>query len=393
MIPRMRQHVSAIATVLVLGLAFVSSGCSSKSDSATGAGAGGAGAGPARAIMGTPLATRVIEDPQQKMPAGVVAVPATWKFQSQITWNYAHYEAPVAATMSAENPENDEGIYSHPYQMFFDLRPRGYFRPGENYGGYIYAVPVSPVDALARFIRQLRGKSPDFAFAGSKNLPGLAKALALPDGPNVHGIGIKVTYTLNGKPVEEEFYAVGYRVELPYDGPQGRTYQINWGLLAPHSFRAAAGTLEKRRPIFTAMAKSFRPNPEWQARVDGIKQYLAAEFNRQLQAGYDRIAAAVAMSRAISANNDAMIASLQSQRAAANTRASSSGGSGGSSSFSDYLRGVETVSDPYYGTSQQSNNQSFHWTDGYGTYRSSNDVTYDPNRSEVGNWTLMKGVR
>ena len=65
----------------------------------------------------------------------------------------------------------------------------------------------------------------------------------------------------------------------------------------------------------------------------------------------------------------------------------------GSSSFDDYIRGVETVSDPYYGTSQQSNNQSFHWTDGYGTYRSSNEATYDPNHTEVGNWTLMKGVR
>ena len=47
--------------------------------------------------------------------------------------------------------------------------------------------------------------------------------------------------------------------------------------------------------------------------------------------------------------------------------------------FDDYIRGVETVDDPYYGTSQHSYNEQYHWTDGYGSYRNSNDPTYNPN--------------
>src|SRR6266851_8490664 len=87
-----------------------------------------------------------------------------------------------------------------------------------------------------------------------------------PPSSNQHGIGVKITYDLNGKPVEEEFYAVHYSIDIPYDGPQGRTWQINWGLIGVHSFRAPAGTLDRRRPVFAAIAKSFRPNPTWEAR-------------------------------------------------------------------------------------------------------------------------------
>jgi hypothetical protein len=136
---------------------------------------------------------------------------------------------------------------------------------------------------------------------------------------------VKVTYDLNGRPVEEEFYAVYYSVDVPYDGPQGRTWQTNWGLTSLHSFRASAGTLDTRRPIFAAVAKSFRPNPAWMERLTAINAYLQQQFNRQIQAGYDQIAAAAALSRQISANNDAMIAAidrqLEASRAASASRA------------------------------------------------------------------------
>lgn len=45
--------------------------------------------------------------------------------------------------------------------------------------------------------------------------------------------------------------------------------------------------------------------------------------------------------------------------------------------------------DPYWGTQQLSFNQQYHWTDGYANYRNSNDVNYDPNKHENGDWQLM----
>ncbi|HEX5070074.1 MAG TPA: hypothetical protein VFV78_07645 [Vicinamibacterales bacterium] len=400
-----------LASVIVI--AFLGGACGGKEAPADGTGgpgaAGGTGAPAAAAGSGAPaaggaaatgpnvlgerLTTRVINDPTQKMPLGVMAVPASWTYDATVTWKYGDYTIPVNATQRAVNPANEEAVFGFGNLNYFDLRPGGYFQRGQNVGGQIYAAPMPPLQALASFVQQQRGREAGFSFVGSKELPDLPAALKIPAAPGLSGVGIKVSYTLNGKPVEEEFYGVGYQVQVPYDGPQGRTYQTNWGLQSVHSFRAPAGTLDQRRPVFAAIVKSFRVNPAWEARLAGITQYLAAEFNRQLQAGYDQIAAAVALSKQISANNDAMIASIESQRMASRTSGGSGSGDSGAAKFDDYIRGVTTVDDPYYGTSQQSNNASFHWTDGYGNYRNSNDATYDPNRTEVGNWTPMRAVR
>jgi hypothetical protein len=345
-------------------------------------------------VLGEKLTPRQIQDPQQKIVAGVIAVPATWKYESQIAWNYGWVSNPVNATMSAVNPANEEAVFGFGNLEYFDLRPAAPYPAGTNTGGLIYGHPMDAVQTLVGFVRQTRGREQGLTFVGSKDLPDLPAALKMTATKGTRGVGVKVTYTLNGKPVEEEFYAVGYQVEIPYDGPQGRTYQINWGLGTVHSFRAPAGTLDTRRPVFAAIVKSYRPNPAWEQRVGAVNKYLADQFNRQLQAGYDQIAAAAALSRQISANNDAMLRTIDSQLAA--SRASSGGAGTDTSSaaqFDDYIRGVTTVDDPYYGTSQHSNDTSFHWTDGYGNYRNSNDVTYDPNRTEVGNWTPMKSIR
>ena len=54
-----------------------------------------------------------------------------------------------------------------------------------------------------------------------------------------------------------------------------------------------------------------------------------------------------------------------------------------------YIRGVETMNDPVTGTSQHSLAEQYHWTDGYGNYRNSNDASFNPNHSENGDWQLM----
>ena len=384
------------STVLVVAAAVGS--CSGPAPGESGASPTGGGAKRGVVVMGEPFVTRVIVDAQQGgIPVGVVSAPEKWRFDSNVVWNYANYSNPVELSMSAENPASIEAVYGYPVVQYFDLRPASAFhRFGQNYAGQIYARPQPPVDTLAAFVQRARARVQHLQFVGAKDLPDLPAALKMPPTPNQRGVGVKVTYDLEGKAVEEEFYAVYYSVDIPYDGPQGRTWQINWGLAGVHSFRSPAGTLDRRRPIFAAMAKSFRPNPAWQQRQAAINAYLADQFNRQLQAGYDSIAAAGRLSRQISANNDAMIAAIDRQRQASATSSTSAGASQARSSadkFDDYIRGVETVDDPYYGTSQHASTEQFHWTDGYGNYRHTNDATADPNRSEVGSWQLMKPVR
>ena len=228
-------------------------------------------------------------------------------------------------------------------------------------------------------------------------MPDLPKAVHSPPSQNQKGVGLKVTYEIHGKPVEEEFYGVFDFINIPYDGPQGRTWQINWGITALHSFRAPEGMLEKRLPVFTATMKSFKPNPAWQERVKAVNAYLAEEFNQQLKAGYDRIAAAGRLSKQISANNDAMLARIDKQLAASQTGRKQTGTEAeprtSTDRFDDYVRGVETVDDPYWGTTQRSVTEEYHWTDGYGSYKDSNDPTYDPNKQERTAWQLMQPTR
>lgn len=350
--------------------------------------------------MGEHFTTREIVDHQQNnLVVGVIAAPEKWAFKSDVVWNYANNSNPVQLSMNVQNPSNEEAVFSYPPELFFYLRPTATnLTPGQNYGGLIYSGAGSqpPLAAFVAFIRKARANVQKLQFVGSKDLPDLPAALKLAKSPNQHGIGVKVTYELDGKPVEEEFYTVFDLIQIPYDGPQGRTYQINWGLEGLHSFRAPAGTLDKRRPVFAAVAKSFRPNPAWQKRQAAINAYLTEQFNQQLKAGYDAIAAAGRLSRQLSANSDAFLAGVDRQLQQSQSSGSSGGGGGEARSeadkFDDYIRGVDTVDDPYYGTSQQSSNEQFHWTDGYGTYRNSNDATYDPNRTEVGDWQLMKNV-
>ena len=60
--------------------------------------------------------------------------------------------------------------------------------------------------------------------------------------------------------------------------------------------------------------------------------------------------------------------------------------------FSDTMRGVERMEDPLWGQSEQPYEYEYHWTDGLGNYRHSNDPGFDPNVAEGPgpSWTRMK---
>jgi hypothetical protein len=164
------------------------------------------------------------------------------------------------------------------------------------------------------------------------------------------------------------------------------------GLLRLFAFRAAKGQLDSYREMFWRMAASVRVNPLWEQLYNQVLQQLQVQFNNYIQAGYNQIQAAGQLSRAISANNDAMLRSFEQQRQAAARSSHSSSGSGRSpnDSFSDYIRGVETVHDPYYGESQQDANYQYHWTDSSGNYQYSDDPFFNPNIGATTHWTLME---
>ena len=177
---------------------------------------------------------------------------------------------------------------------------------------------------------------------------------------------------------------------------------------ALQSFRAPAGTLDKRMPVYCVIAKSVQYDPQWTLRYRAISATLVQMFNRKLQQGWDQIRAADAMMDETVRRNNQFLDNIGRQERAMRDsgggnsvdgflRTDDSGGGGGgartsSDRVSDLLRNVDTMNDPSTGgTKEVSNLGGYnHFTDGFGNYRSYDSPNATPeNQGENGSWTRM----
>jgi hypothetical protein len=360
---------------------------------------------PARDLVvdGERFVKRVISDPGQGgMTAATIHVPEAWRFESKIEWHYGWVEYPLSVSAQAENPTNAEAYFDYPLvrlettdvppnlRQFLPKPPN----PGERLPtGALWLAPRPPQQALALFIQKVRVNLPKFRWIGKQDLPDLVKALGIQPWPNDHGIAVKIGYELNGQPVEEAFFGVYY---LSKQGNPGDIQQTNWGFRALRSFRAPEGTLEKRMPVFCAIAKSVNPDPKWAERTQAINARLVALFNQRLKEGYDQMAAAQRLSEQVMKNQEEFSSSVNAwilanrenggSRPAEGTGKSAGGGRSAADLISDQIKGVDTVKDPLWGTSQHSYTEQYHYTDGFGNYKHTND----PNANLGPDWQLMQ---
>jgi hypothetical protein len=357
---------------------------------------------------------RVITDTEhQGMRAATIHLPEKWRFESKIEWHYGWVEYPTTFSSQSENPDNAEAYFQYPLIRFdfTELPPqlRQYDKgrklpPGERgptgaFGG----PPQPPMQAMARFIQQTRPNVPNFKWIGQQDLPDLAKALRLDPSPGQHGVAIKIGYDLDGQPVEEAFYGVYYISQGANEGVNaGMIKQTNWGLQALQSFRAPAGTLDKRMPMFCVIAKSMYVNPEWVRLSKAIKDKMLADFNQKLKQGYDQLRAAQAIveqtmnqQAAFQANFDKQEEAFRKSGGVDDSYLRDGGARSAADHWDDVIRGVDTVNDPSTGgTTQLSNLGQYHFTDGFGNYRTTDDPNYTPEKAgEVGSWTQMTAAQ
>jgi hypothetical protein len=336
---------------------------------------------------------QVLDRQHHNVVAGTFEYPAGWTAQSDVAWNFQHMSFPVVLFGHTIAPTGIELVNFLPVESFYWLEPNyGMLQPGSNPLGQTCMPPTPAAEAIRSWvIPKYRGKCQGLKIVSVVPLPGIANFL----GANSGGLPIEevcatIEYDEKGHRVEEEIYGIKMTQSVPYYGPQGMTMQINWGFPKLFSFRAAKSGLQPLKERFWRIAKSARLNPVWESLCAQINQQLAAQFNQYIQMGYSQIQAAGQLSRAISANNDAMLRGFEQQRiAAAQSRPAASGRSP-TDGFDEYIRGVETVDDPYRGTSQQDSSYKYHWTDGSGTYQHSNDPFFNPNIGANVNWTLME---
>jgi hypothetical protein len=367
-------------------------------------------AGPPVSIAGEKFVEHIIPDTQHGgMRAATIHVPEKWQFESKIEWHYNWIEYPVSYSAHAENPDNAEAYFQYPLlrlestdvapqlKQYAKSRPLAFGSRLPT--GALSGSPQPPLQALAMFIKNTRPNVPNLKWIGQQDLPDLATALKLDPGPNQHGVAIKIGYDLNGQPVEEAFFGVYYITQGANAGVNaGMIKQTNWGFQALQSFRAPAGTLDKRMPMFCFIAKSMYVNPEWVRLSKAINDKMTADFNQKLQQGYDQLRAAQAIMQqtmqqeaAFQANFDKQEEAMRSSGGVDDSYLRDGGARSASDHFDDLIRGVDTVNDPSTGgTTQLSNLGQYHFTDGFGNYRTSDDPNYTPEKAgEVGSWTQM----
>jgi hypothetical protein len=369
---------------------------------------------------GEKFVEQVIADTEHGgMRAATIHVPEKWRFESKIEWHYDRIEVPLIFSSQAENPDNAEAYFQYPLLRaeIVDVAPqyRQYAstnknKPGDHLPtGAIWAAPMPPMQALAKFIQLTRPNAANFKWIGQQDLPDLAKALKMDPWPNDHGVAIKVGYDLNGQPVEEAFFGVYYISKQGTDAVSlgqlsmaaGSLQQTNWGFRALQSMRAPAGTLDKRMPMFCFVAKSFYVNPEWVRLSKAINDKMMADYNQKMKQGWDQLRAAQAIMEqtmkqqaAFQANFDKQEEAFRNSGGVDDSFLRDGGARSASDHFDDLIRGVDTVNDPSTGgTTQLSNLGQYHFTDGFGNYRTSDDPNYTPEKAgEVGSWTQMSAA-
>jgi hypothetical protein len=374
----------------------------------------------------------------KNMPALSLAIPQGWSASSTLKWvigdiiDPSDYDYPVNVWARAEDPASGRAFEHFPNINFcfvpgmtppslpalpslsglmtslFGRSPAAPPppppAPRPRIVGATVLAPMRGVDAVVKcLLPRFRPNLSDLKVVGTFVPPELAEqakaAAKAQAGLAVEAVGVRIEYTLSGKLFEEEITATKSQWDVAASGPAGTIVQTNWQLFSPFGMRAPKGTLDGMRPLIARALSQTRVNPEWVKLRDQVKQQLQQQAQGVLQQGYASIAAAGAASRQISASSDAMLHSMQAHRQQENTqshqnRAAQAAADARSSTagFDDYIRGVNTYEDPYWGQSQHSNEHQYAWTDGSGNYRYSDDASFDPNIGANQNWQLMKRV-
>ncbi|MBK9063559.1 MAG: hypothetical protein IPL89_10245 [Acidobacteria bacterium] len=333
---------------------------------------------------GWPVADRQ----QGGLAVGYFAVPDGWNAAARTEWAYANSSWPFQWSAKIAAPDGSAWLETYPAECFYWLEPPDRStRVGAKSLGMIHRPGIGAKDAMTWLIARARPGARNFHVVGFRPIPNLAVALGKPAFPG-DSVAARVRYEQDGHPVDEEFFLVLGGNRIPYHGPQGTSYENHRILAYAHSMGARDGRLDALHPLLGFIVSSFRPDPAWERRRDEVQAQLTAQFNRNLAAGYSQIAAAGALSRQISANNDRMIASMDAQRASRNAAMDRV-----NDNFSQYIRGTERMQDPYWGTSEHSYTEKYHWTDGQGGYQHSNDAGFNPNAGGTGNWQLMQPAK
>ena len=344
----------------------------------------------------------VIDQKQGGIVVSRLAVPQDWKATSQVVWNYNNFYTPVHVSARIESRDASSWIEFYPAEIFVWLDPAHDHTPiGPAAMGGIHHPNISLPEAMVRYVigpnRRNAKNLKVLGYRPVKNLPAAFPKVFDKSQPlQGDGICMRVSYTLDGSPVDEEFYGFMPRVQQILT-PGSRIVEYRRPFLLAHSMGAKSGKIESVRPLLGFVATSLEPNPGWQQRYTEVKKMQIAYYDRVQAYNRQEVANAAQRSQQLTAQSNQFMAQIDANLAA--SRAQQARASYSSSSneefykraddFDQNLRGTEHMVDQYGQVSDQYNDYNYHWTDGFGTYVHTNDPNFDPNRYLNGSFEQM----
>lgn len=322
-----------------------------------------------------------IDDPGIGTRAFTMLIPQGWKHEGGIVWQQ-QYSNLASAQMSVRDPASAAALEIFPIiPGCWDESGASMFAPGQNYMGNVVARPPSNAAEYVEqyFVPGYRAKKRGLKIGSKTPLPDVAKTVE----KNIQEQGVqkqvdsarvRLEYEEDRKPMCEDVY-----VTLVVSRSAIMPGSVLWSLEHQYSFRAEEDRIESLQPLLQAMVASVRIELAWYA---GYMQVFQLWQQGQMQAIRD----AGELSKQISRNNDAMIASLRSsweERQRSQDRVSQQ--------FSESIRGVETYEHPFeqrpvelpagYGEA---------WVNVRGEYLLSNTSGFDPNVGDTVEWRRME---
>ncbi len=367
-----------------------------------------------------PMKTVEVTDPMFNMVAGTFSIPRSWNFEGTVLHGPGCQGLATNLVFRAYSPDMVYGLQQIPTTSFYwadDPRAMPHvaacklLQPisAEEYGKLI-AIRVRPgavVDSVedspdsARFQANLD--------KGNQALASQASSMGMPNHTVVKGElkRLHIHYDLDGHP-EEEFLTVGMTVA---DQPTttivnrpGQVLQTAWKHLMASNptisgVRAPQGQLQSHMASFESIAKSYKPNPDYTARVNA---YMQDATNRSIAASWavtNSILRQGAQEQAQRTQNaQAFIQNMQQQGDARNAQfnANMAQRDAHTRDVCDYLLDQQLYLNPTTGQTQTQSNQYNHtYSNGSGPGSSvvqSNNPNSNPQGVLSGNWTELQPI-
>jgi hypothetical protein len=313
-------------------------------------------------------------------------MPSDWRFEGGMTWILDNPAMPSVTAFRVFNPGETVQFEVFPNHCYFwtsNLQLLGMFPPGSRYFGSIVKQPLTAQKALRNVILpEQRNRFQDFKVLKDEDVPELPRALGAGQqqgSSGATGAKLRISYSLNGITMEEEFYAVVESYSFPVQSMYGTFYNTIWYIDYIFSFRAEKGKLESNTKVFQTITSSFKINPQWYAKYSNVIEYMARQKITQIQSIGE-------FSRMLSNMSDQVSRESMEQFEARGDVYDKV-----SQKFSDNTLGIDRYSDPHGGGEVELPSGYGHaWGNNNGEYIVTDNPNFNPNENSNLHWVPME---